>query len=188
MAWKFVCYTRLVKITRKRKREIAMLLQDSRCSIWRSSKWFSCARVLAREICVRGNVRNLFTTNLLTRAGPLKPILSALCVNIESLMRLPFFLPIYLTAFKAENPNARKKTKFDRRNHHFSFSPRLFTRSILAPQSSPTQSFSAEPWLAVKLIRSIRCDRHLRKWTMKRAILSLTQNFWHHRNVTLANL
>lgn len=69
----------------------------------------------------------------------------------------------YLTAFKAENPNARKKTKFDYRNHHFSFSPRLFTRSIHAPQSSPTQSSSAEPWLAVKLIRSIRCDRHLRK-------------------------
>jgi len=83
----------LVKVTRNRKREIAMLLQDSRFSICSVTLQMvsTCEDVDSKY--VRGNVRGFSKTDLLTLVGPLKPISSALCVNIESLMRLPFSPP-----------------------------------------------------------------------------------------------
>lgn len=69
-----------------------------------------------------------------------------------------------LTAFKTENPNARKKTKFSRRGHHFSFLPSPFhTIDSRATIKSHLGDSLVESWLAGKLIRSIRCDRHVRK-------------------------
>lgn len=69
-----------------------------------------------------------------------------------------------LTAFKTENPNARKKTKFSRRDYHFSFLPSSFhTIDSRATIKSHPGILQQSHDSAGKLIRLIRCDRHVRK-------------------------
>lgn len=105
--------------------------------LWCNSKWLSCARVSVREICARKCSGSFYNGSIDARVGLLKPILSALSVNIESLMRFPFSLSRCLTVFKVENPSAHKKTKFDRQKPSFFIFPSSFHDRFSHHKSHP---------------------------------------------------
>lgn len=77
-----------------------------------------------------------------------------------------------LTAFKTENPNARKKTKFSRRGYHFSFLPLVVSHDRFSRhnQVSPGDS-SAESWLCWKIdtLDQVRspCEKARGQWSVQ---------------------
>lgn len=84
-----------------------------------------------------------------------------------------------LTAFKTENPDARKKTKLDHRSYHFSFLPSSFhtidsSATIKSHPGILQQSHdSLENWYA----RSGASVTWESTWTMKRATSCLRCDF-----------
>lgn len=84
-----------------------------------------------------------------------------------------------LTAFKTENPDARKKTKRNHRGYHFSFLPSSFhtidSRAIIKshPGILPQSHDSLENWYA----RSGASVTWESTWTMKRATSCLKRDF-----------
>lgn len=149
---------------RSEKREIACCCGTH---VFRRTLWGSQSQMVstcegvgswdAREKTFRASYMNPSTGGIFFS----EPISPALYVNTESLTRLRRDV---LTAFKTENPDARKKTKLYCRSYHFSSLPSSFSHDRFKRHNQvPPGDSSAKSWLAGKLIRSIRCERHVRK-------------------------
>jgi len=167
LSQKFVCHTRLVEITKNRKRKIAVVSRDSRpplysLIVWNDFHIWGCWSEKRAQDVRSLSLKVFFSEGLLSTGEVFETSFSGIVYKY----RITDVIPVqYLTVFKAENSNAHKKTKFGCRDHHFSF-PLVFSRNRFSRHNqvpAGVLQLGARSWLARKLIRSIRCDRHMRK-------------------------
>lgn len=158
----FAWRTRLVKLNEEWKARNCVPLRDSRFSLHfegRGPKWFPRVRVWARENAREKTFWASYMNPSTDRVfgANFTGIVRKYWIIDATLMRC-------LTAFKTENPDARKKTKLNHRGLSFFISPLVVSHDRFTRHNQvPPGDSSAKSWLAGKLIRSIRCERHVRK-------------------------